>query len=246
MPGKRIAGAQRQGVILLYRIFQRLFKPLQPLARLFVEHGSEKGLLVGKRAAGECGSEPGLRLPQRFLLLALLLAQRPPLALQCQTVVVHLTPARQRRRIGYLVRWRKGLRLCLRKRIQQRRQLLKLLLKRNKLVLFFLPQAALCFPLRQPLRRPIGLRNAEREGREFRLQLRAPLFLLLLELPELLLARLLLGLPGQSLLVLIQLLFALLLGCQPAGNIILRLQFAMESADGCLPLRGERLLLLEE
>ena len=113
---------------------------------------------------------------------------------------------------------------------------MKLLLKRNKLVLFFLPQAALCFPLRQPLRRPIGLRNAEREGREFRLQLRAPLFLLLLELPELLLARLLLGLPGQSLLVLIQLLFALLLGRQPAGNIILRLQVAMESADGCLPL----------
>ncbi len=147
---------------MLYRIFQRLFKPLQPLARLFVEHGSE-GLLVGKRAAGECGRHRRLRLPRRFLLLALLLAQRPPLALQCQTVVVHLTPACQRRRIGYLVRWRKGLWLCLRKRIQQRRQLLKLLLKRNKLVLFFLPQAALCF-LRQPLRRPIGLRNAERAG----------------------------------------------------------------------------------
>jgi hypothetical protein len=78
------------------------------------------------------------------------------------------------------------------------------------------------FPLRQPLRRPIGLRNAEREGR-VRLQLRAPLFLLLLELPELLLARLLLGLPGQTLLVLIQLLFAPA-ARQPAGNIILRLQ----------------------
>ena len=113
---------------------------------------------------------------------------------------------------------------------------MKLLLKRDGLVLLFLPQAALGFPLRQPLRRPIGLRNAEREGREFCLQLRAPLFLLLLELPELLLARLLPGLSDQSLLVLIQLLFALLLGRQPAGNIILRLQVAMESADGCLPL----------
>jgi hypothetical protein len=57
MPGERIAGAQRQGVILLYGIFQRLFKLLQPLARLFVEQSGEKGLLVGKRAAGECGSE---------------------------------------------------------------------------------------------------------------------------------------------------------------------------------------------
>ncbi|VEC87736.1 Uncharacterised protein [Raoultella ornithinolytica] len=66
MPGERVASAQRQSVILLYGIFQRLFKPLQPLARLFVEQSGEKGLLVGKRAAGESGSEAGLRLPQRF------------------------------------------------------------------------------------------------------------------------------------------------------------------------------------
>ena len=104
MPGERVASAQRQSVILLYGIFQRLFKPLQPLARLFVKQSGEKGLLVGKRAAGEGGSEAGLRLPQRFLLLALLLAQRPPLALLCYAVNMHLTPARQRRRIGYLVR----------------------------------------------------------------------------------------------------------------------------------------------
>lgn len=69
---------------------------------------------------------------------------------------------------------------------------------------------------------------------------------ILLQLSELQLTLLPLRLPGQPLLMLIQLLLPLLLSVEPAGNIILGPQINLQFAADALPLRGKRLLLLEQ
>ncbi|SVM43198.1 Uncharacterised protein [Klebsiella pneumoniae] len=65
--------------------------------RLFIEQGGEKRLPIGERAGGQRCAELRFALFQLCLLLAFLLPQGLPLALECEAVVMYLTPAVQRR-----------------------------------------------------------------------------------------------------------------------------------------------------
>ena len=97
MVHQRLAGPQRQRLILLERAFQRLLQAFKALARLFIKQRGEKRLPIGERAGGQRRAELRFALFQLCLLLALLLPQGLPLALEREAVVMHLAPAVQRR-----------------------------------------------------------------------------------------------------------------------------------------------------